>query len=91
MIGMNSYNLVVVVWIILLHDLIMDIFENMDKVVCQISWTIQDFADAFAERKHRQPTKEELTKCIDNFSYSKLQDYSIENGWDFIYEAIDKL
>ena len=64
---------------------------DMNKVVCQITWTVQDFADAFAERHHRMPTNEELTKCISNFAPTKMQDYCIENGWNFIYEAVDKL
>ncbi len=63
----------------------------MDEVICNITWTRQDIYDAFIEKHQRIPSDQELTKCIHNLCPTQLQDRSIEFGWNFIYEAVEKL
>lgn len=62
---------------------------NNDTVICTIRWTVGDVRSAFKQEHGREPTKEELKNCVDNVDTNGLVNYSIENGWSFIFDAID--
>ncbi|MBQ6780135.1 MAG: hypothetical protein IJP62_02770 [Treponema sp.] len=62
----------------------------MNKIIAQITWTEQDFIDAFEERFGSLPSEQELSNCLENFSAKQMEDKSTEFGWDFIYDAVEK-
>ncbi len=61
---------------------------DMNKVIAQIIWTVEDVAAAFKRKHGRQPNEKELEECIGNINLKTLNDRSIEYGWDFIDQAV---
>lgn len=61
---------------------------NDNEVICEIKWTVADVRRAFATRYRRQPTEAELSDCLMKVDSQALEDWSNENGWRFIEEAI---
>ena len=62
----------------------------MSNIICQITWTEEDFINAFEQRCGRTPTEQELNDCLKNFSVKQMEYRSTEFGWDFIYDAVEK-
>lgn len=61
---------------------------NDDEVLLTIKWTVADVRAAFVNKYGRQPTDGQLQDSIENIDLKGLENYSIENGWYFIDNAV---
>lgn len=61
---------------------------DMNEVIAQITWTVDDVRSAFVDKYGRNPSDGELKDCVENVDVKALEGCSIEYGWDFINDAI---
>lgn len=54
-----------------------------DNVIVTIKWTYEDLENALKDRGY-EPTDDNIETLLSNGLVSKLEDESIEKGWDII-------
>lgn len=54
-----------------------------DNVIVTIKWTYEDLENALKDRGY-EPTDDNIDTLLSNKLASKLEDESIEKGWDII-------
>lgn len=54
-----------------------------DNVIVTIKWTYEDLENALKDRGY-EPTDDNIETLLSNRLVSKLEDESIEKGWDII-------
>lgn len=57
--------------------------ERDDNVIVTIKWTYEDLENALKDRGY-EPTDDNIETLLSNELASKLEDESIEKGWDII-------
>lgn len=57
--------------------------ERDDNVIVTIKWTYEDLENALKDRGYK-PTDDNIDTLLSNGLASKLEDESIEKGWDII-------
>lgn len=57
--------------------------EKDDNVIVTIKWTYEDLENALKDRGY-EPTDDNIETLLSNGLVSKLEDESIEKGWDII-------
>lgn len=57
--------------------------ERDDNVIVTIKWTYEDLENASKDRGY-EPTDDNIETLLSNGLASKLEDESIEKGWDII-------
>lgn len=57
--------------------------EKDDSVIVTIKWTYEDLENALKDRGY-EPTDDNIETLLSNGLASKLEDESIEKGWDII-------
>lgn len=57
--------------------------ERDDNVIVTIKWTYEDLENALKDRGY-EPTDDNIETLLSNGLASKLEDESIEKGWDII-------
>lgn len=62
---------------------------NRSDVIAQITWKVADVEDAFYRKHGRNPSEEELARCVEKVDRKALESYSIEYGWGFINEVVE--
>lgn len=67
---------------------------DMNEVVAEIKWTVQDIHDSFARTFRRNPSQKELEGLIESINTEQIEEKSIEGGWGIIddfmtYDARD--
>ena len=60
------------------------------KIICKVTWRIQDIKDSFREDYGRTPTDKEVDAILENFKAEECEDSSISHGWEYIYNAIEE-
>lgn len=57
--------------------------EKDDNVIVIIKWTYEDLENALKDRGY-EPTDDNIDTLLSNKLASRLEDESIEKGWDII-------
>lgn len=57
-------------------------------ILAEVKWTKEDVKQSFIKNYGREPTEEELYKCINEVQWGLIQDVMIENGWAIIDTAV---
>lgn len=58
------------------------------EVLAEVKWTKEDIKQSFIKCYGREPTEDELYKCIDEVQWGLIQDVMIEDGWTIIDTAV---
>ena len=64
--------------------------DENSKIICKITWRIQDFIDCFRDEYGRSPTEKELDAIWNCYKAEDCEDDSISYGWNYIYQAIEE-
>jgi hypothetical protein len=58
------------------------------KILCTITWSDRDVAEAFREKHGREPTEQELGECLERLDDGMLEEVCIERGWSVVQDAV---
>ena len=61
---------------------------DMNEVIAQITWTVQDLHDAFLSEYNREPSEEEIDLILDNLNFESIEETGIEAGWNIIERVV---
>lgn len=54
---------------------------DMNEVIAEVKWTVQDVHDSFVNRFKREPTEDELGRIVNEVDLEMWKDNAIEDGW----------
>jgi DNA-directed RNA polymerase specialized sigma subunit len=64
---------------------------NDNEVLCKIEWTVADVKKSLTEELNREPTEEEIQKCINEICWDLIEEQSISTGWTIINTAASEI
>jgi len=60
------------------------------RIICKITWRIQDIVDNFRDEYGREPTQKEIDDIYECYKAEECEDGSIGYGWQYIYDATEE-
>lgn len=68
-----------------------DVADNKNRrIICKITWRIQDIVDNFRDEYGREPTQKEIDAIYECYKAEECEDGSISYGWQYIYDATEE-
>lgn len=64
--------------------------DESRKIICKVTWRIQDIIDAFRDEYGREPIQNEIDAIYENYKAEECEDGSIGYGWEYITNAIEE-
>ena len=64
--------------------------DDNRRIICKITWRIQDIVDNFKDEYGREPTQKEIDAIYECYKAGECEDGSISYGWEYIYEATEE-
>lgn len=68
-----------------------DVADNRKrKIICKITWRVQDIIQAFSDEYDRKPSPTEIDAICNCYEERECEESSISHGWRYIYDAIEE-
>ena len=68
-----------------------DVADNRKrKIICKITWRVQDIIQAFSDEYDRKPSPREIEAIRNCYEERECEESSISHGWQYIYDAIEE-